>query len=55
MIVGDDVLRNENYIHQMINYSENFVDRNIGIHTQNIERLWRKLRANIPRFDENTL
>ena len=34
----------------MVNYSENFVDPNTGSHTQNIERLWRELRANISRF-----
>lgn len=33
-----------------VNHSENFVDPNTKVHTQNIERLWREMRANIPRF-----
>ena len=41
-----DVLQNENYTHLTINYSENFVDPITNVHTQNIERLWREMRAN---------
>lgn len=44
-------LKNENYAHQTVNYSENFVDPNTKVHTQNIERLCREMRANLPRFD----
>lgn len=43
-------LKNENYTHQTVNHSENFVDPNTKVHTQNIERLWREMRANLPRF-----
>lgn len=34
----------------VVNHKENFVDPITGVHTQNIERIWREMRANIPRF-----
>jgi len=33
------------------NHSSNFVDPETGDYTQNIERLWRELQANIPCYD----
>lgn len=38
------------YQHGVVNHSKNFVDPDTGIHTQNIERLWRDIRGNIPRY-----
>ncbi|XP_029053136.1 uncharacterized protein LOC114880853 isoform X2 [Osmia bicornis bicornis] len=38
------------YQHSVVNHSENFVDPNTGIHTQNIERLWRDIRGGIPQY-----
>lgn len=45
-----DALQNENYIHQTVNHSANFIDPETDIHTQNIERLWRDMRESIPRY-----
>jgi len=45
-----DVLSNENFRHFSINHSSNFIDPQTGVHTQNIERLWREMRSNIPRY-----
>lgn len=47
-----DAIRNENsYIRQTVNHSVNFVDPETGVHTHNIQRLWRDMRANISRYD----
>ncbi|XP_032671445.1 uncharacterized protein LOC116844262 [Odontomachus brunneus] len=35
-----DALCKENYLHQTVNHSRNFVDRVTRVYTQNIERLW---------------
>lgn len=45
-----DALQYENYTHKTINHKENFVDRKTGVHTQNIERLWRDVKSSIPRY-----
>lgn len=42
------------YIHRTVNHSLNFVDPETGTHTNTIERLWRELRAGIPRFGGTT-
>lgn len=43
-------LRNYGYDHHVVNHSKNLVDPQTGVHTQNIERLWRDMRGAIPRF-----
>lgn len=43
-------LKNYNYTHQVVNHSENFVDPYTGVHTQNIERIWRDIRSGIPKY-----
>ena len=45
-----DCLSSENFVHQAVNHSQNFVSPDSGAHTQNIERLWRDVRGGIPRF-----
>lgn len=46
-----NALRNEDsYIHQTVTHIDNFVDPETGVHTKNIEKLWRQMRANIPRY-----
>ena len=42
-------LTNEGYFHHMVNHSEDFVDANIGVHTQNVDRLWRDVKSWILR------
>lgn len=37
------------YTHKTVNHTVNFVDPT-GVHIQNIERLWKEMRANIPRY-----
>ncbi|XP_024888850.1 uncharacterized protein LOC112465514 [Temnothorax curvispinosus] len=43
-------LNSEGFQHLTVNHSMNFVDPDTGAHTQNIERVWREVRANIPRY-----
>jgi len=38
------------YTHYTVNHKQNFIDPNTNCHTQNIERIWRDMRGNIPRF-----
>jgi len=45
-----DCLSSQNFVHQTVNHSQNFVSPDSGAHTQNIERLWRDVRGGIPRF-----
>lgn len=43
-------LKDEEYEHLTVNHSYNFVDPDTGAHTQHIERTWREVRANVPRY-----
>ncbi|RLU25123.1 hypothetical protein DMN91_003215 [Ooceraea biroi] len=43
-------LDTEGFQHLTVNHNYNFVDPDTGTHTQNIERIWREVRANIPRY-----
>ncbi|XP_071635498.1 uncharacterized protein [Temnothorax longispinosus] len=47
-------LNNEGFQHLTVNHSMNFVDPDTGAHTQHIERVWREVRANIPRYGTRT-
>ena len=38
------------YIHRTVDHSKNFVDPETGVHTQNIERLWRELKDVLKRY-----
>jgi IS1 family transposase len=41
------------YRHLTVNHSQNFIDPETGAHTQGIERTWRDMRDNIPRYGRN--
>ncbi|XP_071652542.1 uncharacterized protein [Temnothorax longispinosus] len=43
-------LNNKGFQHLTVNHSYNFVDPETGAHTQHIERVWREVRGNIPRY-----
>ncbi|XP_067213901.1 uncharacterized protein [Linepithema humile] len=43
-------LNNKGFQHLTVNHSYNFVDSQTGAHTQHIERVWREVRGNIPRY-----
>nr|XP_012229903.1 PREDICTED: uncharacterized protein LOC105676515 isoform X1 [Linepithema humile] len=43
-------LNNEGFQHLTVNHSYNFVDPQSGAHTQHIERVWKEVRGNIPRY-----
>ncbi|XP_071652821.1 uncharacterized protein [Temnothorax longispinosus] len=43
-------LNNEGFQHLTVNHTYNFVDPDTGAHTQHIERVWREVRANIPKY-----
>lgn len=45
-----DCLNKEGFKHLRVNHKMNFVDPETNAHTQNIERVWRETRANIPRY-----
>ncbi|XP_054269858.1 uncharacterized protein LOC128995988 [Macrosteles quadrilineatus] len=45
-----DCLGQEGFRHLQVNHSVNFVDPETGAHTNNIERVWREVRATIPRY-----
>ncbi|XP_026825347.1 uncharacterized protein LOC113561918 [Ooceraea biroi] len=47
-------LNSEDFQHLTVNHSMNFVDPDTGAHTQSIERVWREVRANIPRYGTRT-
>lgn len=48
--VGYDNLKYENYTHNTVNHKEHFVNPRTGVHTQNIERLWRDMKSVLPRY-----
>lgn len=43
-------LSSNGYKHLSVNHRFNYVDPDTGAHTQSVERLWREIRANIPRY-----
>ncbi|XP_071579865.1 uncharacterized protein [Temnothorax nylanderi] len=47
-------LNSEGFQHLTVNHSVNFVDPDTRAHTQHIERVWREVRANIPRYGTRT-
>ena len=47
-------LKQAGFIHCAVNHKVNFVDPTSQAHTQNIERVWRDLRAAIPKYGIRT-
>ncbi|XP_023216113.1 uncharacterized protein LOC111618774 [Centruroides sculpturatus] len=45
-----DCLQTEGFHHLTVNHKYNFVDPQTGSHTNTIERMWREVRANVPRY-----
>ncbi|XP_011686373.1 PREDICTED: uncharacterized protein LOC105449076 [Wasmannia auropunctata] len=45
-----DCLDDEGYVHRSVNHKVNFVSPTSGAHTQGIERVWREVRANVPKY-----
>ncbi|KAJ0182124.1 hypothetical protein K1T71_002846 [Dendrolimus kikuchii] len=45
-----DSLSQESFEHLTVNHNLNFVDPVTGVHTQNMERLWRDIKANVPQY-----
>ncbi|XP_023239048.1 uncharacterized protein LOC111637718 [Centruroides sculpturatus] len=45
-----DCLQTEGFHHLTVNHKYNFVDPQMGSHTNTIERMWREVRANVPRY-----
>ncbi|XP_050516404.1 uncharacterized protein LOC126891267 [Diabrotica virgifera virgifera] len=43
-------LAHEGFHHQTVNHSKHFVDPETGTHSNHIERLWREVRSNIPKY-----
>lgn len=43
-------LNNEGFEHLRVNHSITFVDPETGVHTNTVERTWREVRCNIPRY-----
>ena len=41
----------QNYQHETVNHSQNFVDPNTGAHTQHIERYWRKIKKMKKKYE----
>jgi len=44
-----NLIDNARFLHLQVNHTYNFIDPETGAHTQNIERMWREVRATIPR------
>lgn len=42
-------LNEHGFVHKVVNHSENFVDPVTGVHTNNIERVWRDIKSWILR------
>ncbi|EFN65577.1 hypothetical protein EAG_11052, partial [Camponotus floridanus] len=47
-------LQNLPYQHETVNHEQNLVESTTGAHTQNVERLWREMRAALPRYGIRT-
>ncbi len=40
------------YQHENVNHSLNFVDAVTGTHNNNIEQIWREVKANVPKYGQ---